>query len=209
MSPSIAKLIDGFATFRATYFNADNDLFQRLVEGGQAPKVLVVACSDSRADPAILTGAEPGELFVIRNVANLIPPYGGGGTYHGTRAALEFSVCGLEVEHIVLLGHSRCGGIRSLTDAAAGPNGKFMRSWMGMVSDVCCAEPAADNDDSSARAMEKAALLTSLANLEEFPWVAERVRAGALSLHAWYFDLEQGALLGWEPGQERFVPLAG
>ena len=209
MSPSIAKLIDGFAAFRETYFAADNDLFQRLVSGGQAPKVLVVACSDSRVDPAILTGAEPGELFVIRNVANLIPPYHGAGTYHGTRAALEFSVCDLEVEHIVLLGHSRCGGIRSLMAPAADSGGTFMRAWMGMVSDACRTEAPAGDDDSQARATEKAALLMSLANLEQFPWVADRVQAGTLTLHAWYFDLEQGALLGWDPGQERFLALAG
>ena len=210
MNQSIAKLIDGFEVFRANYFGTDNDLFQRLVHAGQSPKVLVVACSDSRVDPAILTGAEPGELFVIRNVANLIPPYHSGGTNHGTRAALEFSVCNLEVEHIILLGHSRCGGIRSLIDPvqADGP-GEFMRSWMGMVRDGCCAEPQAGDADERARAMEKAALLISLRNLNDFPWVQERVRAGSLTLHAWYFDLEQGALLGWDSDDDRFVALAG
>ncbi len=207
MSQSIAKMIDGFQTFRATYFAAESNLFQRLVMGGQSPKVLVVACSDSRVDPAILTGAEPGELFVIRNVANLIPPYHDGGTYHGTRAALEFSVCGLEVEDIILLGHSRCGGIRSLVDPI--PGGPFMRSWMRVVGEACWAENPTEKDDERARAMEKAALLISLRNLEGFPWVQERVQAGKLTVRAWYFDLELGELLGWDSQQDRFVSLAG
>ena len=106
----IAKLIAGFRHFQGNYFHGDNELFSQL-KNGQQPKTLVISCSDSRVDPSLLTGAEPGDLFVIRNVANLVPPYEPDARYHGVSAALEYAVCQLQVEHIIVLGHSQCGGI--------------------------------------------------------------------------------------------------
>lgn len=112
MPKEIDRLVRGYQAFRSHYFNRDNPIFEKLVYHGQHPKALMIACSDSRVDPAIIMNAQPGDLFIIRNVANLVPPYEDDDTYHGTSAALEFGVCILNIRHIVIFGHTQCGGIR-------------------------------------------------------------------------------------------------
>ena len=110
----IKKLIEGFQRFRAHHYERDGTPFQQLVSQGQSPKIMVIACCDSRVDPAIITDSDPGDLFVVRNVANLVPPFEQGGGYHGTSAALEFAVRCLNVQHVIVMGHEHCGGIRAL-----------------------------------------------------------------------------------------------
>ena len=114
--PEIRKLLQGFQRFRVKRFEPNRALFNRLAMQGQTPRTLLIGCSDSRVDPAILTDSDPGEIFVVRNVANLVPPFETGGRYHGTSAALEFAVCNLKVHSVVILGHSHCGGISALLD---------------------------------------------------------------------------------------------
>src|SRR3989344_5849045 len=130
----IEKLIQGYHRFHDNYFVADKPLFNQLAHG-QKPGTLVIACSDSRVDPAIIMDCKPGDLFVVRNVANLVPPYEVGGGYHGVSAALEFAVRVLEVQHIIVLGHRQCGGIRALVDgiAAGSAGGEFVAPWMNIA----------------------------------------------------------------------------
>lgn len=205
----IERFIEGFRHFRETYYAENRALFDALAQGGQSPKAMVVSCCDSRVDPALIFGAEPGEMFVLRNVANLVPPYSPDGSYHGTSAALEFAVRTLRVEHIVVLGHARCGGVRALLDAATGEAGDFLGSWMEIARkarDDALAAAQGQPREAVQRACEHATVAVSLANLRTFPWICEAVDAGRLTLHGWYFDLESGELsrLG-EGGEFRSV----
>ena len=209
----IERLIAGFRVFRTTYYELRPTLFSNLVQRGQNPKVMVVACSDSRVDPAILLTAEPGELFVVRNVANLVPPYQPDESYHGTSAALEFAVRDLEVEHILVLGHYRCGGIRALRQATRGHpvDREFITPWVSIAAGSCCSDLANKDGDldeaDSIRATEQAAIRASLRNLRTFPWIREREEKNTLSLHGWWFDLEKGELLQLNPGDNSFTAI--
>ena len=208
----LKKLIDGFGRFRAHYYERDHELFKRLVRQGQSPKVMVVACCDSRVDPAIITDCDPGDLFVVRNVANLVPPCEEGGGYHGTSAALEFAVRCLHVEHVVVMGHARCGGIRALLGNIRfeGDAGQFITPWMSIAEEArreVAATHAAENAETHAAACEQAAVRISLRNLLTFPFVQEAVSAGRLQLHGWYFDLNGGELLGHDPATGDFESL--
>ena len=178
-----------------------------MVNNGQQPEVLIIACSDSRVDPALLLNSQPGELFVIRNVANLVPPYEPDGLYHGTSAALEFAVRDLHVHHIVILGHSRCGGMNPLRLASLGerPDREFITPWISIAERAChCADAETLSWPDGARLVEQAALKVSLQNLLTFPWVRERKEAGELRLYVWWFDLERGQLWAIEDGDEPF-----
>lgn len=206
----IEKFISGFKRFQGNYFGKNRSLYEQL-KHGQQPRALVVACCDSRVDPAILTGSEPGDIFVVRNVANLVPPREYGGGYHGVSAALEFAVCHLGVENIIVLGHSQCGGIRALMqDAGKCEGSEYVAKWVGMAAPVrekVRRELPNETFDHQAHACEQAAILQSLENLLTFPWIAARVGAGDLSIHGWYFDLDQGELHGYDPTFKAFVPL--
>lgn len=200
----ISRLINGFGRFRARQYEQDPSAFEQLASQGQSPKVMMIACCDSRVDPAIITDSAPGEIFVIRNVANLVPPCEFDGHYHGTSAALEFGVCSLEVEHIIVFGHAKCGGIRTLMEGVKGGQGpgEFVSPWMAIAAEArqqtleMC---AGESIDTQSRACEQAAILISLKNLMTFPWIQQRVEQGVLQLHGWYFDIEQGELLGYNP----------
>jgi len=203
----IAHFISGFKKFRQEYFDSDEQRFAHL-KSGQQPKVLLIGCSDSRVDPAILTGCAPGELFVVRNVANLVPPCECDSQHHGVSAALEYAVCHLEVEHIIILGHSGCGGINALMHGI--PNGKpaeFIGPWVKIAErgrERVLAELAGKEPDKQNRACEQAALLISLENLLTFPWIDERVKTGKLLLHGWYFDISVGQLYSYCPDSAAF-----
>lgn len=203
---TIDRLIQSFESFRQTYYQGQPDFFRQLVEQGQRPEVMVIACSDSRVNTAILAKAKPGELFIVRNIANLVPPYAPDGNTHGTSAAIEYAVRDLKVGHIVVLGHSHCGGIRFLCDGEQGDEKReFIESWMSIVAEA--------RDDSLAgeaqhRHVERQAVKVSLANLLSFPWVKSRVEAGELELHGWWFDLEAGELLA-NTAEDGWVTAAG
>jgi carbonic anhydrase len=201
------RLIEGYRRFRETAYREHHVLYEALVSQGQAPRAMIIGCSDSRVDPAILFGTEPGEVFVVRNVANLVPPYAQSGNYHGTSAALEFAVRSLQVEHVIVLGHARCGGIAALLNDFAGLGSDFIRPWMQIAAPA--RERALEESQSAGgdaqRCCEHEAIRVSLGNLAGFPWIAERVRSGRLQLHGWYFDLETGELLELKEG--RFEPV--
>ncbi len=200
---SIDSLIAGYRQFHAEHFDETRALYDDLVRNGQRPRVLIIACSDSRVDPAILTGCGPGELFVVRNVANLVPPFEGDHKHHGTSAALEFAVRGLGVTDIIILGHTHCGGIQALVEGLDWES-DFIADWMEIARPARVEVAGLSVDEQAARC-GKASLLLSLKNLTTFPWIEEAVNAEELSLHAWQFDLESGVLEahsdsgGWLP----------
>lgn len=204
-------LIEGFLRFRDNRFPSDDVEYLRLFAEGQKPKFLIVGCCDSRVAPAIIFDCAPGELFVVRNVANLVPPNEERVGHHGTTAALEYGVCNLGVEHIVVLGHAHCGGIQTLlkTGGAVNPD-SFIDDWMKLV-DSARVSVEQDYADASAEqrqsACEQRAILVSLGNLLTFPWIEQRVAEGTLRLHGWYLDINHGQLLGYNATTGQFEPL--
>lgn len=204
----IERFINGFRVFQKDYFGPDSSHFEPLKKG-QNPSTMLIGCSDSRVDPAILTNSAPGDLFMVRNVANLVPPYQLDDALHGVSAALEFAVCHLQVEHIIVLGHSSCGGIKALMDGTCGClGGGFISHWMTIAQpakDQVLADLHDKDPRLQQRATEQAAILLSLENLHTFPFIDERVCVGKLSLHGWYFDLEQGQLLEYVPQEGVFA----
>ncbi len=196
---TIDGLVAGFRAFRARYYEQRPERMHELTTHGQSPAVMVIACSDSRLEPAVLLGAEPGDLFTVRNVANLVPPYTSDITFHGTSAAIEFAVRDLKVRHIVILGHSACGGIQALRAASAGAPSEreFIAPWMSIAAEACrCAEGEEVPDQQS---VEHDGIRISLNNLLSFPWVKQAVEAGELTLHGWWVDLVQGRLCHIDP----------
>jgi len=204
------QLIAGFQRFRESTLANGNAQFRELVEFGQTPSTLVVGCCDSRVDPALILDCAPGDLFVIRNVANLVPPAENLGNYHGTSAALEFGVCNLAVQHIIVLGHAQCGGIHALLEGGVAGDDSFIAEWMRIAEAArkrVEQEHAGASSKERHRACEQQAILVSLDNLMTFSWIRERVEQGRLALHGWYFDIERGELLGYNTEQGRFEAL--
>lgn len=206
----IKKLIKGYKRFFHTYFTEGDKAYQKLAREGQNARVAMIACSDSRVDPSIITDSNLGELFVIRNVANLVPPYQpDDSSYHGTSAALEFAVGTLGVSHVVVLGHSKCAGIRSLVEEMPNTGGySFIRSWMQIASGVRkqVMEHYPDSSiDEKAHLCERKAVEQSLQNLQTFPWIKSGVKAKTLHLHGWHFDLEAGSLHRFNPTNKKWV----
>ncbi|MEP4377453.1 MAG: carbonic anhydrase [Alphaproteobacteria bacterium] len=194
MVESVHRLIAGFKGFRARYYEQRPERMKELAEQGQHPDVLLIACADSRIDPALLFDSEPGELFVVRNVANLVPPYGPDENPHGTSSAIEFAVRDLGVRHIVILGHSACGGIQALRATSAGEEfpRDFIAPWMQIAADACPCD--ADGNVPDQETVEHSCIRVSLNNLMTFPWITERIDAGDLLLHGWWVDLQAGRL---------------
>jgi len=204
-------LIEGYHRFRARGWDAQRERWAELAEG-QSPKGMVNACSDSRVDPAQIFDARPGEMFVVRNVANLVPPFEPDSAYHGVSAALEFAVTQLEVEELVVMGHGFCGGCAAaLTgqfDRAAHGSGHFIAHWVDMLNDARADIRARhpELDRAAFREMEMAGVRLSLRNLRSFPWVREREAVGRLKLHGAYFAISDGLLHVCDEASGRFVP---
>lgn len=207
------SLVAGFQRFRNGRYAQHQTLFEQLAKRGQRPGVLVVSCCDSRVDPAVVTDSAPGELFIIRNVANLVPPCEHGGGLHGTSAALEFGVCKLGVSDIIVLGHAHCGGIQALLQAPQGGarRDSFIGDWMKVAEHARNRVLARAHDlmpEARQRACELEAIRVSLDNLLTFPWILERVMQKKLRLHGWYFDMDKVELLAYDSATERFQILA-
>lgn len=205
------KLIAGFHRFRKTRYREAKEMFVDLAENGQAPHAAIVACCDSRVDPQMIFDADPGELFVLRNVANLVPPYQPGMDYHGTSSALEFAVRGLNVPRIVVLGHAQCGGIAALIDDSADSDGDFIGPWMTIAAQARAKAKALTGHDHHGpqREAELEGIKVSLDNLMTFPWIRERVEAGTLVLHGAFYDLSAPDVLWLDPETGRFVSIGG
>jgi carbonic anhydrase len=197
MSPFPQHLIDGYRTFTSQRLPTEQSRYRELSERGQAPEVMVIGCCDSRVSPEVIFDAGPGELFVVRNVANLVPVYQPDGGAHGVSAALEYAVNALRVKHIVVLGHAQCGGIRAFIDNTAPLSpGDFIGRWMSMF--VKPGEKVEQREhetmgDFTVR-IEKAAVSRSLENLMTFPFVKTQVASGKLDVHGAYFGVAEGSL---------------
>ena len=205
------NLLEGYRRFRANKFETARGRWQELAEG-QSPRAIVIACSDSRADPATIFDTDPGEIFVVRNVANLVPPFETGGGRHGVSAALEFAVTQLNVPEIIVMGHERCGGISAaLTGkfhgAPAGEGG-FVHKWMSQIDDraeVIAKEHGTGED--AHRLLEEVAIRQSLANLRSFPFVEAREKNGTLKLLGCHFSIRDGELWLLDEADDAFRPV--
>ena len=204
------RLTAGYRSFLGERLPRERKRYATLAESGQRPETMIIGCCDSRVSPEVIFDASPGELFVVRNVANLVPPYAPDSNYHGTSAALEFAVQALAVKHIVVLGHAHCGGIRAFVDEAAPLSpGDFIGKWMTMIAPAAegLGAPGRDIADYLAR-LERAAIELSLTNLMSFPYVRQRVEAGLLELHGAFFGVATGVLLVRDPTDGSFAPVA-
>ncbi len=205
----LTRLAAGFQRFQKRWFCVDNNLYADLAEG-QNPLALVIACSDSRVDPVQLTDSHPGDLFVIRNVANIVPPYAPDRNYHGVSAALEYAVRYLNVRDIIVMGHAECGGVQSLLDETQNRHDEFLSVWMQVIRrarDIVNMLLPNASPAERRRACEMWGIRISLENLLTFPWIREAVESGQLALHGWYFDLDSGELLQWDENTDDFLSL--
>lgn len=207
--PEFAALVDGYRRFRSDSYIAQKARFDALSSEGQAPPVMIISCCDSRVDPATVFDTVPGQVFALRNVANLVPPYEPGGGLHGASAAIEFGVVGLGVRHIVVLGHGQCGGIKAALEGGdlGTPRRSFIDDWMGIVSEARDAVLEHQHDDPQL-ALEQEAIKVSLSNLRTFPFIAESETSGSLKLHGAWFAISSGALHVLDEEAGRFGPVA-
>ncbi len=210
--PYLTKLIDGYRRFRKEDWSRERERWAELSEG-QSPQVMILSCADSRVDPSQIFDARPGEIFVVRNIAALAPPYETSSGYHGVSAALEFAVTQLEVSEILVMGHGLCGGCAAaLTgqfDGAEHGEGHFIADWVGMLDEARDRVRSKHSEiDAEARlAMEREAVKVSLANLRTFPWIREREEAGTLKLHGAHFSIAEGRLYMLDEAEDDFRPV--
>ena len=203
------SLVDGHFRFRRNIHAADRGRYIQLAELGQTPTAMVIACCDARVDVSAIFDAEPGSLFIMRNVANLVPPCEPEGKYHGTSAAVEYAVTALKVPHLIVLGHSHCGGVatyrRGVRDNV--PEHGFIGRWLTLLDNL----PLVDSDIfayGDETAFEFAAVRSSIANLGTFPFIQKRVSEGLLTLHGLHFDIASGELVSLEDKTGRFEPVS-
>ena len=206
----ILRLVAGFRRFRAKYFSGEDALYHKL-STGQTPKTLIIGCSDSRVDPALISSAAPGEIFVVRNVANLVPPYESAKSgFHGVSAAIEFAVVNLLVENVVILGHRQCGGIRALIAGQQKKENSFVGRWMEIAHTarerVLAKYPDMDFEG-QCKQCEMEGIVNSIENLKTFPFVTEAIEKRGLNLYGIYFDLEQGQLFEYDEPSSSFKQL--
>jgi carbonic anhydrase len=210
--PYLPQLIEGYRRFRASNWKHEHERWARLADG-QSPKVMILACADSRSDPAVIFDAGPGEMFVARNIAALAPPYETSSGFHGVSAALEFAVTQLEVGEILVMGHGMCGGCAAaLTgkfDEVPPGEGHFIGDWVRMLSSARDEVRArhSEMDRNALLDMEHEAVKVSLANLRTFPWIADRERAGRLKLHGAHFSISEGRLYILDEAEGDFRPV--
>lgn len=208
MSDLPPHLLDGYRSFMAGRYSSESNRYRQLAREGQTPKTMVIACCDLRVAPEIVFDCGPGDLFVVRNVANLVPPYEPDGAYHSTSAALEFAVQSLKVEHIVVMGHGRCGGIAAALSPDAEPlsPGDFIGKWMNLVAPAAAqvASNALMTAGERQRAMERISIRFSVANLRSFPCVRILEQKGRLMLHGAWFDISTGELWVMDPASGDF-----
>jgi carbonic anhydrase len=204
------RLIEGYRAFVDTRLPLERSRYHKLAETGQRPEVMVICCCDSRVSPEVIFDAHPGEMFVVRNVANLVPPYSPSGLTHGVSAALEFAVQILGVKHIVVMGHTHCGGIRAYAEHQHRlVAGDFIDNWMSLIAPA--AKSVAEMGDLAwpdyLGRLECASVIATLDNLMTFPMVGDRVRQKQLELVGAYFDVGTGDLSVYDPSSGEFAPV--
>ncbi|MCW5713339.1 MAG: carbonic anhydrase [Bauldia sp.] len=203
------RLRNGYAAFRSGRLPADRERYARLAERGQRPEIMIIACCDSRSAPETIFDAAPGEMFVCRNVANLVPPFDADGNWHGTSAALEFGITRLQVRHLVIMGHGRCGGIAASLDPDSLDGTDFIGHWINLLAPARAM--IADDPMEAAerqRALEFASIRQSIANLRTFPWIAAAEAAGTIALHGAWFDISTGELYALDGASGDFVSMS-
>lgn len=206
-------LVQRYHGWKATGYADNKSFYKRLATDGQHPRAMVIACCDSRVNVIPMFGADQGELFIHRNIANLVPPFQPDGDHHGTSAAVEYAVRVLKVSNLMVMGHSGCGGIKGCIDMCKGnapdleEKGSFVGRWMDILRPRF--ERVADikDEDAQQHAMEKQAIVTSLENLMTFPWIEEAVSAGTLTLHGLWNDIGEGGLEHYNPQTDSFTPV--
>lgn len=211
IAPLPAYLVRRYQSWKATTYVENRAWFRRLAEEGQHPRAMVISCCDSRVHVTSIFGAETGEFFIHRNIANLVPPFEPDGNHHGTSAAVEFAVKSLKVAHILVLGHSSCGGVQGCIDMVSGAapeleeKTSFVGRWIDILRPACEETAGIEDPDERQRTLEKAGVMVSLNNLMTFPFLAEAVQDGRLSLHGLWTEISSGSLEMYDPAAETFV----
>ena len=200
MQNSLNKIILGYRKFKEKYAHGDKSIMSSLADKGQKPQIMVVSCCDSRVDPALILQCDPGDLFVVRNVANIIPPYEKDDSHHGTSAALEFAVKFLKIKHLILLGHSKCAGIQTLFNEDHDFKNDFISNWVSVI------DKPKDKILQSPDHLSRFALKESYKNCMGFPWIKTKVDQGQLQIHLWFFDIAKGQIYK-NSDQDDFTPL--
>jgi carbonic anhydrase len=212
MSSFPEKLADRYRRFHHRHFLPKAEEYEELATHGQSPDSMVISCSDSRVDPETIFSAMPGEMFVVRNVANLVPPYETGGKFHGVSSAIEFAVLNLRIKHLIIMGHSGCGGIKAALDqsAAIQTEAQFISRWMSMLDDARLRVMASHQtcpQHERLEALEREGIKNSIKNLRTFPFVSDAENRGKLSLHGAHFDIATGTLSVLNHSRGEFFPL--
>ena len=189
MEKTFKEILEGYRLFREKYTVGDNSIMKYLSAHGQKPQIMLVSCCDSRVDPALILQCDPGDLFVARNVANIIPPYEKDEALHGTSAALEFGICLLNVRHLILLGHSQCAGIAALLNSQDLSQNDFITKWVSSIN-IPEKSVAKVNQDEYA----KLGLTRSYENCLTFPWIKKKIEEKTLIIHRWFFDIQKGQI---------------
>ncbi len=211
--PLPSFLVDRYRGWHATRFQENRSWYSRLSEDGQRPRTMIVACCDSRVHVSSIFGADSGEFFIHRNIANLVPPFQPDGAQHGTSAVVEYAVKSLRVANIIVLGHSQCGGVRACHDMCRGDAPQldeatsFVGRWMDLLKPGYESVREVAEDAVRVTALEKAGVVVSLDNLMTFPFVAEPVEAGELALHGLWHNIGDGALWSYDPRSDDFAPV--
>ncbi len=190
----MSQLISGYRSFRAGRWRVEQARYETLAKAGQTPKTLVVACSDSRSDPAMIFNASPGELFVVRNIAAIVPPLEIDGAHHGTTAAIAFAVVVLNVGNILVMGHAQCGGIAAALGDMVGDEVPALRSWIALLDPAVARIDRSAHGDARQECLERDSVLLSMERLESYPFIAERIRAGTLEINGARFGIADGNL---------------
>ena len=211
--PLPAYLVKRYHGWKATTYAENSAWYRRLASDGQHPRAMVISCRDSRVHVTSIFGADQGEFFIHRNVANLVPAYKPDGLEHGTSAAIEYAVQVLEVTHLIVLGHSNCGGVQGCLNMCTGAapdleaRDSFVGRWMDILRPRYALVKDIEDPEEQLRELEKQSVLISLENLMTFPWLAEKVASGALTLHGMWTDIGEGGLEYYDPTATRFAPV--
>ena len=200
MKKSLDKILQGYKLFREKYANDTLSIMHTLSEQGQNPDVMIVSCCDSRVDPSLILQCDPGDLFVVRNVANIVPPYENDEAHHDTSAALEFGISLLNVKHLILLGHSQCGGIKALLNTENLDEKDSIKNWVSLID-------TNGFDRSNPDSCAQLALLQSHKHCMTFPWIADKVANHELIIHLWFFDIKTGQILCHDEERGEYVHL--
>lgn len=195
------KMLEGYRNFRHKYVNKENSVMAQLSTQGQHPKMLIVSCCDSRVDPGLILNCDPGDLFIVRNVANIIPPFERDFGYHGTSAALEFGINFLKIRHLVIMGHTQCGGLSALFNGID-QDTDFIEKWVSIIDNT-----KKDSNITCEKDQIKTSLQASYENCMTFPWIRDKVDKKELSIHRWFFEIATGEILCHQE-ENSFIPLS-